>query len=580
MRSSSSNGGYEDNSGPLRSRRATRPSELRRPRNLSWVLLICTLSFAQCSAGTDPPQEDRPDPEALRSTGSAAPGSSQRHVHSSSLPGSWYPKDPRELRSLLKGYLDRSGPPPSIRPDQLVALIVPHAGYPYSGPTAAAGYRILGERKPRRVILLGPSHSQAFRGVCLSRFDFFETPLGAVPVDSDGTSKLRRCPLVRVDDEPHRYEHSVDIQLPFLQEVLGDFPFTVLPVLVGSLEEEDYPLLAASLRELLDDGTVLVISSDFTHYGPRYGYMPFQQDERIAERLRSLDDGACKAILQLDRKGFLAYQSKTGITVCGYQPIALLLDLLPQNSQGHLVSYTTSGQVTGDFENSVSYACLAFLRGSPAETHPGGSEPRQPEAMKEEKQPGQERAKEGSSLSASEKATLLRLARETLESYVRLGKTPDPLSGSFQITPNLKAQRGAFVTLKLHGVLRGCIGYIQLQEPLYAVVQENTINAASRDSRFAPVQADELSSIEIEISVLTQPKPVASYKDILLGVHGIILRKGSGQAVFLPQVAPEQGWDLTETLRHLSLKAGLARDAWKHPDATFSVFTAEVFEES
>ena len=580
MRGSSSNWASRKALRALGSSRVFRQAGLHGRWKLSWILMVCALSFTQCSANTDPPSGEGPDHRGLRSADSAASGNAQRHVHSSLLPGSWYPGEPQELRRVLRDCLDKSKTLPSIRAERLAALVVPHAGYLYSGPTAASGYRILGERKPRRVVLLGPSHSQAFRGVCLSRYDFFETPLGQIPVDMEGTRRLRSCPLVQVSDEPHRREHSVDIQLPFLQEVLGDYPFTIVPVLVGSLEEEDFPLLAASLRELLDDGTVVVISCDFTHYGPRYGYVPFQLDQQIAERLRRLDDGACKPILQLDRKGFLAYRRETGVTICGDAPIGMLLELLPKDSQGHLVSYTTSGQVTGDFENSVSYACLAFLRGSPGGSHPGESEPKQPEVMKKDRQPLQERSQDGAPLSVSERATLLRLARDTLESYVRQGRTPDPLSGTYQMTSRLEEKRGAFVTLKRHEELRGCIGYILPHEPLYRVVQENTVNAAIRDSRFAPVQADELSSIVIEISVLSPPRPVPSYTDILLGSHGIILKKGSSQAVFLPQVAPEQGWDLTETLRHLSLKAGLSRDAWRHPDTAFSVFTAEVFEES
>ena len=158
-------------------------------------------------------------------------------------------------------------------------------------------------------------------------------------------------------------------------------------------------------------------------------------------------------------------------------------------------------------------------------------------------------------------------------------KKPDPRGGSYTITPALLQHRGAFVTLKVHGALRGCIGYIQPIEPLYEAVQQNAINAATRDSRFNPVEADELPAIEIEISALTTPVAVSSYHDIVLGRDGVILKKGPHQAVFLPQVAPEQGWDLPETLRHLALKAGLSGDDWRDPDTEFLVFTAEVFEE-
>jgi len=135
------------------------------------------------------------------------------------------------------------------------------------------------------------------------------------------------------------------------------------------------------------------------------------------------------------------------------------------------------------------------------------------------------------------------------------------------------------VTLKKHGQLRGCIGYILPVEPLVRTVQENTVNACSRDSRFPPVRPGELDDIQVEISVLSVPEPVPSYRDIEVGRHGIVLKNGSRRAVFLPQVATEQGWNLEETLRHLARKAGLPSGAWKDADTEYSVFTAEIIEQ-
>jgi AmmeMemoRadiSam system protein A len=260
----------------------------------------------------------------------------------------------------------------------------------------------------------------------------------------------------------------------------------------------------------------------------------------------------------------------------------LLLQLLPEDTRPKSLYYTTSGQLTGDYKNSVSYAALAFARNAlwKSETGRHGSSTVGGHAMKKGKRPSRElEADRGEGLTPSERSTLLRLARDTVEEYVQNRNTPDPQSGRYDLTSALRQHRGAFVTLKAHGELRGCIGYIQPLEPLYETVQQNAINAAARDSRFSPVKANELSAIEIEISALTPPEPVSSYRDIVLGRHGIILKKGSSQAVFLPQVAPEQGWDLAETLRHLSLKAGLPGDAWRDPKTEFLVFTAEVIKE-
>lgn len=502
------------------------------------------------------------------------------HAHKTTLAGTWYPDHPEELRNMIERYLAGASLPEALPKGSLAGLVVPHAGYLYSGQVAACAYRLLASTGPGRVVLVGPSHRSAFRGLALSDAGVFETPLGQVRVDLEACRRLLGCPLVGVDRQAHRFEHSVDIHLPFLQVALPENSFQIVPLLVGDLREEDPPVLGRALAELLDGATVLVISSDFTHYGPRYGYVPFPSDGLIASRLRRLDEGAWSRALDLDRKAFESYCRQTGATICGAQAIGLLLEALPKNAAGRFLCYGTSADVTGDFENVVGYVALAFFRTSPASAQAPSPAGKEPKSMNKEppSSPG-EKSEMESVLTPSEKQTLLRLARDTLESYVREGRMPDPLGGAYAITENLRAPRGAFVTLKKHGVLRGCIGYILPREPLYLAVQENAVNAACRDSRFPRVKPEELKDIEIEISALSKPRPVESYEDIRIGTHGILLRKGGVQAVFLPQVAPEQGWGLQETLRQLSLKAGLSRDAWKDPDTRFSVFTAEVFEE-
>ncbi len=545
---------------------------------LSLLVLCFSLLFAACGMGRESGGEERRQGDP----GPARPGpASEGRIHPSPIAGTWYPADPTALRELLEGFLERAPGIADQEAARLEALIVPHAGYAFSGQTAAYGYRVLGQRRPRRVVLLGPSHYASFRGLSLGDYDAYETPLGRVPVDPEGRSLARGCPLVDFHEEAHLREHSVDIQIPFLQVLFPDDPPRIVPLLVGSLREVDYPRVASCIRGLLDPETVLVVSSDFTHYGPRYGYLPFPLDGRTAERLRALDEGACGEILRLDRKGFLAYQARTGITICGYRPIALLLEMLSPRTRARRLFYTTSGRVTGDYRNSVSYCSLIFLQARGSEgpgTAPPPKEGKE-SAMKDGRNPPGKTGRAGGGLDPSEKATLLRLSRDTLEAYIRRHETPDPLGGGYAITEALRQPRGAFVTLTKGGRLRGCIGYIQPIAPLYRTVQENTINAATRDTRFPPVSPEELPEIHIEISALSVPEPVASYREIEIGKHGIILKHGYAQAVFLPQVAPEQGWDLPETLRHLSLKAGLAPDAWRDPEAEFLVFTAEVFEE-
>jgi len=502
-------------------------------------------------------------------------------VHTSPIAGSWYPGNPEALRRLLEGDLEKVPAPDPAETAGLIAVVVPHAGFAYSGFAAAHAYKWLQQRKPKRILMIGPSHYAAFRGISFGDFESYETPLGRVAVDTAGRKILEACPLVGFHPEAHGKEHSLDIQIPFLQVIFPASPPSIVPLLVGRLEEEDYPVLARCINKLLDKETVLVVSSDFTHYGPRFGYVPFPNEGGVAEKIRHLDQGACDKILDLDREGLLSYHEATGITVCGCRPIALLLELLPGDTRPATLYYTTSGQLTGDYRNSVSYYSLAFTRRAlwGPEAGASGSRPEGGRTMKKAKNRPRKSAGEKRALTSAERATLLRLARDTVEGYVKERKTPDPRGGPYAITPALREHRGAFVTLKAQGKLRGCIGYIQPIEPLYEAVQQNVINAATRDSRFPSVKADELSTMEIEISVLTPPAPVSSYQDIVLGRHGVILKKGSHQAVFLPQVAPEQGWDLSETLRHLSLKAGLSGDDWRDPDVEFLVFTAEVIEE-
>jgi AmmeMemoRadiSam system protein B/AmmeMemoRadiSam system protein A len=534
------------------------------------AVLFLLLLLSRCTTGNGSQQEPSPDPEL-----------GSRGVHPSPIAGSWYPGDPETLRRMLERYLEEVPAPDLGETSRLIAVIVPHAGYAYSGFTAAHAYKALEQRRPKRVLMIGPSHYAGFRGLSFGDYASYETPLGRVPVDRAGRELLLACPLVRFHPEAHEREHSLDIQVPFLQVIFPKSTPTILPLLVGHLEEEDYSVLADCLRKVLDSETVLVVSSDFTHYGPRFGYVPFPYESRVANKIQNLDQGACDKILGLDRKPFLSYCGETGITICGRRPIALLLEVLPEDAGARNLSYTTSGQLTEDYRNSVSYYSLTFTRDALWEAKAGGigSRPMGETTMKKGKNPPQGPKADEGSLTPSEKSALLKLARDTIEEYVRNRKTPDPQGGRYEITPTLRERRGAFVTLKKHETLRGCIGYIQPIEPLFETVQQNAINAATRDSRFSPVKPNELSSIEIEISALTVPRPVSSYRDIVLGEHGIILKQGSHQAVFLPQVAPEQGWDLPETLRHLSLKAGLSEDAWRSPVTEFLVFTAEVFQE-
>mgnify|MGYP001818527198 CR=1 FL=1 len=485
----------------------------------------------------------------------ALPARAAEGTRPSALAGSWYPGDAEALAAYVDTALDAARP---SGPDgEVLALIAPHAGYRFSGATAAAAFALVRGRSYRRVVLLAPAHRSPFRGLSVADVAAYETPLGQVPLDRDAVASLRDSPLVSAHPLAHVREPAIEIELPMLQRALAP-GWRLLPILVGRMEAEDYGTAVELLRPLVDADTLLVVSSDFTHYGPRFGYSPFPLDEHTPAEIRALDEGALARVADLDAGGLLEYQARTGITICGLRPLALLLDLLPAGSTVRRIAYATSGELTGDYTDSVSYLAVVVTAPRVVPEGRGGAAPERGE-----------RTPSGFRL-------LHRLAVLAIEQAVR---GPSPVRHAElerlvdALPPQLKEPAGAFVTLRREGRLRGCIGTIGPGKPLYRAVLENGVNAAVNDRRFHPVAPEELEALEVEVSVLSPPAPIASPGQFRVGEHGIILEKDGRRAVFLPEVAVEQGWGREETLRHLARKAGLAPDAWSN-GARFEVFTS------
>ncbi len=473
-------------------------------------------------------------------------------VRPAALAGSWYPGDAQDLARAVDGYLAQATL--TSVPGKVVALVSPHAGYQYSGLAAAHGYKLINKGDYDVVVVMAPSHHSGFRGASILDVDDYSTPLGRIPLDRKICDKLREHRLIQSRPEVHAQEHSVEIQLPFLQRRLGDFK--LVPIVFGQLSPSEMQELAATIKEAVGGRRVLYIaSSDFTHYGFRFGYMPFTTDQK--NKLKQLDMGLVDRIVAKDFEGFVEYKERTGITCCGWRPIATLLCLAADDWQPKLLNYYTSGDLEKDWSNSVSYVSLAFTS---------------TQAAAQAKPSKRQRSAEGDAgLSDAEKATLLKIARTTLDTYVRTGKRLKVDEKTYALTPALKAKCGVFVTLKKGGRLRGCIGHIMGRMPLYEGVVENAINSAANDTRFPPVRPDELDDIDIEISVLTPFKEVPGPDDFVPGKHGIYIKKGFRSAVFLPQVASEQGWDRAETFRNLCMKAGLPPDEWRKPGMQFNI---------
>jgi hypothetical protein len=477
-------------------------------------------------------------------------------VRPSALAGAWYPGDAVALQEMVDGLLD--GGRAQIPQETIRALIVPHAGYVYSGKTAAAAFAQVRGGQYRRVMVLAPSHHGAFRGLSIADVDAYGTPLGAVALDTEAVAALRRSELVRADASAHTREHAIEIELPFLQRALPA-GWRLVPILVGDLGEADYPLVADLLRPLADAHTLVVVSSDFTHFGPRFGYLPFPADDKTPERVRALDDGAIERILAGDGPGLLDYQARTGITICGYRPLALLLQMLPPDARVERLGYATSGELAGDWRDSVSYAALAVSAPRPISSGQGG--PAGGDAP--------------NSLGNGELERLHRIAVLGIRRAV-LGQSRVPdgeiVATVADLPPALETPAGAFVTLRRQGELRGCVGHVPSDLPLYQAVLQSGVNAARNDSRFQPVDPEELDGLEVEVSVLTPPRPIASIDALRIGEHGITLHKDGHYALFLPEVATTMGWDRETTLSRLALKAGLPADAWRD-GAVFEVFT-------
>jgi AmmeMemoRadiSam system protein B/AmmeMemoRadiSam system protein A len=471
----------------------------------------------------------------------------------SSLAGTWYSADPELLHKQLDSFFQKAG---SKTVENVVALILPHAGYTWSGQTAAYGLKTT-KKQYKRIVVMGPSHRIGMEDMLsVPRVTHYETPLGQVPLDVEFINKLLKYSLFQNVPRVHKYEHSVQIEVPLLQHYQKHFK--LVPIVAGSCSLETINKAGAILRSLVDEETLVIASSDFVHYGAGHGYVPFT--ENIPEQIKKLDMGAYEYIASLDSEGFLDYRKTTGATICGYIPIAILLSMLGQDCKVELIRYATSGKLTDDYSNSVSYLSIVF----------SGAWPKNLEAILQEN---------SQELTEEEKKQLLALARKTIVYALQNRRVPQVSELGITISNSMRYPRAAFVTLKKHSQLRGCIGDIFPQRPLYRSIIFNAINACFNDRRFQPVAEDECGDITIEISALTTPEPVASADEIRIGTDGVVLSKDGHSAVFLPQVAPEQNWDINQMLTQLSLKAQLPADAWKE-GASFLVFQADVFGES
>jgi AmmeMemoRadiSam system protein B/AmmeMemoRadiSam system protein A len=466
-------------------------------------------------------------------------------VRQPAVAGAFYPDDPVALAHVIDAYLadaPRLAPEPSI-------LIAPHAGYVYSGPVAAHSFKQAAGRDYARVIILGFNHGRAysFDGAAVWPDGAWRTPLGDAPVDRDlAQALIDQSTTCFPDRSLHLDEHSLEVQVPFIQRVLPDVP--IVPVSMGRPTLSNARAVADTLGAVLHHHpkTLVVVSTDLSHY-PRYADAQ-RIDRTSLNAVMSLDVLALEA---WDEEAMSSRTPNLHTTMCGKGPVlaAMLLARASDTADVRLIRYANSGDVpVGEQDRVVGYAAVEFVKGQPP------------------------------ALTKEDRATLLTLARHTLDHYLSTYQYPafEPTSDAIQ------QPRATFVTLrhKRTHELRGCRGEVFARYPLWESVQRVSVLSATDDPRFRPMAHAELADQQIEISVLTPLRLAASPDEVEVGRHGVMIRQGGRGGLFLPQVPVEQGWDRDEYLSTLCwMKAGLPADAWRRPETQLYTFEAEVFEE-
>ncbi len=461
-----------------------------------------------------------------------------KSIRLSAVAGKFYPENEKDLSEKIDGYLKKIK---TTNYPRARALMVPHAGYDFSGEVAAYAYKAVLNKKVNTVFLLGNSHTSFFEGLAIDENDFWQTPLGKIEVDKKAAQKLiDENNFINFDSSVHIKDHVIEVQLPFLQKVLEP-GFKIVPILFGNYHGEGYEELVKALVSNIEDDDLLIISSDMSHYPTRKDAKEIDLDtlELIkSEDIKELDKHTLSVmsmdILNLDT---LLCSPDAVKTVMGLSQVL--------NWDVEILKYSNGG----DEDGVVGYGAVIFKL-----------EDR--EVM--------------NSLNEEQKKTLLKIARDSVETYVRESETLE-----FEINDGrLNKEEGVFVTIHKEGKLRGCIGQVfPPRKPLWENVRDMAISACSHDNRFLPIQVDELELIDYEISVISKPHEIDDWKKIELGKQGVIISKGYLKGVFLPQVAEETGWELEEFLSHLCTdKAGLSKECYKDDqDIKIEIFTTQVF---
>ena len=463
--------------------------------------------------------------------------------------GRFYTNNPAELKAQLQELFAKSVKKKTE--NRPLAIIAPHAGYVFSGEVAASAYnQIDPDSKFERIFIIASSHTSSFEGASVFCTGDYETPLGIVKVDLEFVKQLvKENKLIRCYPEAHSFEHSIEVQLPFLQYHLKN-EFRIVPIIIGSATDETAKKLATILKPYVNEKNLFVISSDFSHY-PNYNDATFVDQLTAKAILTNKPALLLAALKENDRKNIPGLLT----SLCGWSSVLTLLYMTERmpDITADLITYKNSGDSPdGDKDKVVGYNAISLIQGKVSNQTSEFS------------------------LNNYDKKYLLKLARETMSDYIRKRKLPKVDLAS--LSAPLKTPCGAFVTLNKNQNLRGCIGRFDAIEPLWKVVQEMAVAAATQDYRFSKVEPNEIDQLKIEISVLTPLKRIQSADEFIMGKHGIYIKKGNASGTFLPQVASQTKWSKEEFLGHCSEdKAGIGWNGWK--SAELYTYEALVFGE-
>ncbi|MFC2152486.1 AmmeMemoRadiSam system protein B [Bacteroidota bacterium] len=476
-------------------------------------------------------------------------GQNKNCVRDPVVAGAFYPDNPTALKSQLESLFAQAENVKTY--DQVLAIIAPHAGYVYSGKVAASAYnQIDPDKEYKNIFVIAASHRVLFNGASIYNQGDYITPLGKIKVNQELANKLiEENKLFVYNPEAHASEHSLEVQLPFLQYKMKK-DFQIIPIVTGTQTLSEVKQMAKVLTPYLNENNLFIISSDFSHY-------PSYENAKSIDKITgdAILANSVNKVIDAINENASANVENLVTSLCGWPAVLTLLNITENDRSIQVipVDYQNSGDALGDKNRVVGYHAIVFA-----------------------KKKTQNMSENQFELTNQEKEKLLKIARKTINVYLATGQYAK--IDKSEITCAMEEDCGAFVTLHKEGALRGCIGRFVSNEPLYEIVQKMAVAAATEDRRFPVVEEKEMIEVDLEISVLTPLKKIESIDEIEMGKHGIYIKKGFATGTFLPQVASETGWTKEEFLGYCARnKAGIGWDGWK--DAEIYIYEALVFGE-